>query len=96
MAETSEVPIAMRRSYLENRETDCGTIESWIEGGCWSEIQQLAHRLKGTAAGYGFDEIGVIATELERFARARDAARCATQLDALRTRVARERSRLPA
>ena len=40
-------------------------------------VRKLAHRLKGSAGGYGFPEIMQVATALEASARAGDRAACA-------------------
>ena len=39
-------------------------------------VRKLAHRLKGSAGGYGFPEIMQVATTLEASARAGDQAGC--------------------
>jgi Hpt domain len=43
--------------------------------GCFDEILSLAHSLRGTAAAYGFSEVGTVAGEIEealRFVREHD------------------------
>lgn len=91
---SSDVPADMRRSYLDNRRTDCQALEQWVKDGLWSEIQQLAHRLRGTAGGYGFEAIGEIATALEQSARSHDTTGCAENVHALCQQVALEARQL--
>jgi HPt (histidine-containing phosphotransfer) domain-containing protein len=55
--------------FLENREKDLLSLEDLIRSKNASSISQLAHKIKGSAAGYGFDELSQIAASMETAAK---------------------------
>lgn len=60
--------------YLERRQEDLATLQSAISDGDFSVIQGIGHNLKGSGAGYGFDDITDIGDGLELAGKASDAA----------------------
>jgi HPt (histidine-containing phosphotransfer) domain-containing protein len=55
--------------YLENRKKDISNIKSHIQGGDFENIRILAHSMKGSGGGYGFDEITKIGASMEQAAK---------------------------
>jgi len=51
--------------FLENRQTDIQDLKRLVSEKNLSEIKKIAHRVKGTAGGYGFDFVTEIAREIE-------------------------------
>jgi HPt (histidine-containing phosphotransfer) domain-containing protein len=70
--------------YLENRRKDASTIEVALMQFDFGTIQALAHNMKGTGGGYGFDGITEIGALLEKAAIARDPNAIAQQLEQFR------------
>ena len=57
--------------FMENRREDITAIESALAAGDFETIESLAHGLKGSGGGYGFDEITRIGIALESAAKVR-------------------------
>jgi len=74
--------------YLDNRRGDLPRLAAALAGGDWETLRVVGHNVKGTGAGYGFDEISRIGAALEVAARERDAARAAASVDELRRYLA--------
>ena len=70
--------------YLDNRHADVPRLAAALAGGDWETLRVVGHNVKGTGAGYGFDEISRIGAALEQAAMARDAAQAAASVDELR------------
>jgi HPt (histidine-containing phosphotransfer) domain-containing protein len=68
--------------YLSNRRADLHFARELRDGGDFVMICALAHRIKGTAASYGFVQLGGIAAALEQAAALRDMRGVDDQLDA--------------
>jgi len=56
--------------FMANRREDAAAIENALAAGDFATIATLAHDLKGSGGGYGFDEITRIGNTLERAAKA--------------------------
>lgn len=55
--------------FLENRKKDIETLEKLVSEKNIEAIAQLAHKIKGAAAGYGFNELSDIAGQMEILAK---------------------------
>ncbi len=55
--------------FLENRNKDLLSLKELIQSKNSTAIAQLAHKIKGSASGYGFDELSRIATAMETAAK---------------------------
>jgi HPt (histidine-containing phosphotransfer) domain-containing protein len=55
--------------YLENRRRDVGTIDAAVAKADAHTIQQIAHNLKGSGAGYGFPGLSALGREIESLAK---------------------------
>lgn len=69
--------------YLENRRNDISRIETLLAEGDFAEVGRLAHSMKGTGGGYGFDGISSIGGAMETAARERNPEEVTRQLNAL-------------
>lgn len=70
-------------NYLSNRRNDLIVLKQALLQNNLDTIQKLSHKVKGTAGGYGFDDLGLIAKELDAAAKAHDM----TQVSALVNRL---------
>ncbi|UOF00125.1 Hpt domain-containing protein [Bdellovibrio reynosensis] len=60
--------------FVENRKKDIATLEELVEKNDLTAISQLAHKIKGAAAGYGFNELSDLAAQMEQSAKAGDSS----------------------
>ncbi len=52
-------------SFLENRKKDIILLNEAISIKDYSSIEKIGHRVAGSSGGYGFDELGKIAKQIE-------------------------------
>lgn len=52
--------------FLENRRNDVQTLQALIENNDVNALAQLAHKIKGSSASYGFIQLSSLAHELEK------------------------------
>jgi len=70
--------------YLENRRKDIEEIEGCLSSADFASIQRLAHRMKGSGGGYGFDGITEIGAAMEQAAKMEDEVKVRDQLELLK------------
>ena len=58
--------------FLENRKKDIKALKMALGGLDFATIQKIGHKIKGSAAGYGFDKISFIGKLLEQTGIKRD------------------------
>ena len=58
--------------YLENRRAELPVMMAALAGGDWETLRRLAHDLKGTGGGYGFDALTELGRALEQAAKSAD------------------------
>ncbi|OSM05129.1 Hpt domain-containing protein [Magnetofaba australis] len=58
--------------YIENRHKDIEALRKAVEEGDTETANVLGHRMKGSGAGYGFDEITEIGRHIETSAKSND------------------------
>ncbi|MGI6366144.1 MAG: Hpt domain-containing protein [Bacillota bacterium] len=75
--------------YLDNRREDIRQIEQCLEKGDFETIRRLAHRMKGSGGGYGFDRITEIGAAMEQAAIQAHAVKTREQLELLRDYLVR-------
>lgn len=51
--------------FIENRHNDLHSLSEIIDASNFEAIAQLAHKIKGSAGGYGFDGLSAIAAKME-------------------------------
>lgn len=52
--------------FVENRKKDIETLRQLVQKDDLEAISQLAHKIKGAAAGYGFNELSDLAAQMEK------------------------------
>lgn len=57
-----------KKIYLSRRETDLISIRSALEAKNLTEIREIAHKIKGNSALFGFHRLGLIAAGIEETA----------------------------
>ncbi|MGD1069647.1 MAG: ATP-binding protein [Bryobacteraceae bacterium] len=67
--------------YLEKRRADVAIYRAALNAGDFDAIKKLAHKMKGTGAGYGFPRLTELGAELEKAAIRSDAATVRLNLD---------------
>ena len=60
--------------YLQRREEDVALLNNAIASSDYATIKSTGHNLKGSGAGYGFDDITTIGSTLEQAGINQDAA----------------------
>lgn len=70
-------------TYLESRKRDLLALKDALTRKDFEFIAKLCHKTKGTAGGYGFDELGRIAKTLEMAALSQNFGEVRSLLDAL-------------
>jgi len=58
--------------YLQRREQDIDILKNALQSNDYSQIQHIAHQIKGNAATFGFAELGEHAKSLESLAINKD------------------------
>jgi HPt (histidine-containing phosphotransfer) domain-containing protein len=70
--------------FLAHRRADADRLREALERADFDTVRSIGHVMKGSGAGYGFDEISAIGAALEQFARAGDAAAAEAEVTRLR------------
>jgi HPt (histidine-containing phosphotransfer) domain-containing protein len=70
--------------YLENRIRDLDRLKDALARKDFDGISRLAHKTKGTAGGYGFPELSVLAKSLETAAKSENFAESSEALERMR------------
>lgn len=73
--------MALLPGYLERREQDLCRISELFKELNFIEIARIAHKMKGTGAGYGLPELSRLANQLERAAKSTDALAMAESIE---------------
>jgi HPt (histidine-containing phosphotransfer) domain-containing protein len=79
-------------AFVADLPTMAAEIERHAGASELDRVAKLAHRMKGSAGGYGFPDIMELAAALERDARAGDLALVVRGVESLRTLCARARA----
>jgi signal transduction histidine kinase/CheY-like chemotaxis protein/HPt (histidine-containing phosphotransfer) domain-containing protein len=61
-----------RERFLETRRKEVLQVAEWLEQGRLDDVARVGHQLKGTAATFGFPEVGAVGAKLEKAARSGD------------------------
>jgi HPt (histidine-containing phosphotransfer) domain-containing protein len=70
-------------AYLERRKQDLPGLKDALTRKDFEFISRLCHKTKGTAGGYGFTELGVLARSLETAAKSEDPGAAESALEAI-------------
>lgn len=79
---------ALIPGYLAKRKQDLAAMREALPRGDFAVLMDLAHRLAGTGASYGFDALSWLGFALEAAAESRQPHRIAGLLDALEAALA--------
>ncbi|MFS4458672.1 Hpt domain-containing protein [Bdellovibrio sp. HCB2-146] len=60
--------------FLENRKKDLEVLQGLVEKNDLDALAQLAHKIKGAAAGYGFVKLSDYASQMEAASKRKDPA----------------------
>ncbi|WP_143422997.1 Hpt domain-containing protein [Halarsenatibacter silvermanii] len=63
--------------FMENRSSDIGNFKEMLKNDNFDEIEELAHKIKGSGGSYGFDRMTELAREIEKAAECRNEDRIA-------------------
>jgi len=63
---TDEDDIELIEMFLEELPSRIDSLKNTADAGDFSQLNRLAHQLKGAAPGFGFDPIGTTAAVLEK------------------------------
>ena len=74
-------------SYLDKRRAEIAKYRQALSEEDFETIRMLSHKLKGTGAGYGFEELTSLGGQIEKAATSRDAAQVRLGVDALATYI---------
>ncbi|OUR97045.1 hypothetical protein A9Q84_11985 [Halobacteriovorax marinus] len=58
--------------FLSNRQKDITALSDFFEQKNVSEIEKIGHKVSGSSGGYGFEELGKIAKNIEQLAMNND------------------------
>lgn len=73
--------------YLDKRRAEIAKYRQALIEEDFETIRMLGHKLKGTGAGYGFEELTALGDQIEKAATNRDTARVRMSVDALASYV---------
>jgi signal transduction histidine kinase/DNA-binding response OmpR family regulator len=67
--------------YLDKRRRDIPQYRQALQGGDFQTVRMLGHKMRGTGAGYGFDQLTALGKSIEEAALAADSAAAAAAVD---------------
>ncbi|MBC7458067.1 MAG: Hpt domain-containing protein [Bdellovibrionaceae bacterium] len=67
-----DIPEEMKAKYIERRKQDYVACLDALNKNDFETFLRIGHQLKGNAASFGYDDLGLIAAELENAARAQN------------------------
>lgn len=76
-----DVPDEMMARYFERRKRDLEECVRHLQKGDLNFIEKVGHQLKGNGVTFGYPELSLIGTELERAARDRNDTEISTALN---------------
>lgn len=76
-----DIPDEMKAKYIERRKQDYATCVDALVKNDFETFLRIGHQLKGNAASFGYDDLGIIAAELEKAAKTQDLVQIRNQLE---------------
>ncbi len=67
-----DIPEEMKAKYIERRKQDYDDCIAAFDKSDYEVFLRIGHQLKGNASSFGFDDLGMIATEIEHGAQLKD------------------------
>lgn len=83
MAFSLSIPDEMRQKYIDRRTADLSQLRAALEKSEYEAFHKIGHQLKGNAATFGYDSLGLLGERMEKAGEARDRAEaesCLTEL----------------
>ncbi len=74
-------------SFLENRNKDILTLKEALANNDSSTLEKVGHKVSGSAGGYGFEELGVIAKDIELASKAGEMDKVKSLIDSFEVYV---------
>lgn len=68
-------------TYYQQRREDLANLRKAMEAGDWAKVVNIGHKIKGSAATYGFPELGEVGAEIEKEAGKKNAGKVRTGID---------------
>lgn len=68
--------LELSTGYLASRKSDVAALKQSLLALDFEDIEDLIHKTKGTAGGYGFEYLGTLAKSLEHAAKSKDPSKC--------------------
>lgn len=81
--------LELAEPYLAKRKEEISVLETSLQAGDHKAVQSLAHKMKGVAASYGFEELSRLGAELETAAKISNAEQMAQTLRQIRDYLSR-------
>lgn len=76
-----DIPDEMKAKYIERRKQDYVNCIEALAKSDFDTFIRIGHQLKGNAASFGYDDLGVIATDLEKAAKNQDLTQIKTLME---------------
>lgn len=86
------IPDEMRHKYIDRRAQDLGSLQGALEKNDFEVFSKVGHQLRGNAATFGYDSLGVLGEKLEKVAESHDTAEAEACLSALRSWIAQQKA----
>ena len=77
------IPDEMKIKYIERRKQDYDDCLKALVKNDFATFLRIGHQLKGNAASFGFDDLGLIAVEMEKAAHESDISKIKLSVDKL-------------
>lgn len=76
--------LELAEPYLSKRKEEITVLEASLQANDHKTIQSLAHKMKGVAASYGFEDLSRLGAELEAAAKTSEASKMSQVLSLIR------------
>ena len=67
-----DIPPELRMNYIARRKSDLEKCKSAVQQNDFETLYSIGHQIKGNASTFGYDELALIAIDLEKFAHLKD------------------------
>ena len=71
--------------FVENRKKDIMSLQKLVQEQDLEGIAQLSHKIKGAAAGYGFNELSEIAAQMEKASKGGESSKLESLVQKMET-----------
>jgi HPt (histidine-containing phosphotransfer) domain-containing protein len=67
--------------FMTNRQKDIETLKEAVASSDLKTLEKVGHKVAGSSGGYGFDELGTLAKNIELAAKDNDLAKASTLVE---------------